>query len=479
VRGHRLAPKTSTALKILAVTAILGLAFLLRIVQAESTPYRPVNDAGSYLTLAGEIAKTGDYSSSHNPGSGAGGTRGPSAYFAPGFPYFLALVDLIDGHATRRGPAIQPARASQAVLGTITVALIGLVALELFGATAGLIALALAAVYPGLTELAGALVAENLLTPLVLGAVYGGLRVRRARTAGRAYGWVAGAGVLTGLATLTHENGILILIPLCAAAQVAARSALPDGRPPARLTAKKLAAVALLIGATAVTIAPWTIRNAVLLHRFIPVSDETGITLVGTYNAASAANHQLPYKWRIFYGIPGEGPLVRQAGQLTEPELGAKLQSQALHYIGQHPFAPVAVAYHNTLRLLELEGSFAWQASASAISVPTSTARVGVFSFWLLCLLALAGAFTKLARSAPKWVWVVPLLLALSVVLVNVETPRFREPVDPFLILLAAAGLATAAGRIGGLRRAPARHEAGHAATARPAQLVEMGQGLA
>ncbi len=42
-------------------------------------------------------------------------------------------------------------------------------------------------------------------------------------------------------------------------------------------------------------------------------------------------------------------------------------------------------------------------------------------------------------RAAPKWVWVVPLLLALSVVLVNVETPRFREPVDPFLILLAAA----------------------------------------
>ena len=173
------------------------------------------NDAGSYLTLASYIAHTGDYSLSRAPGSGAGGTRGPSAYFAPGYPYFLALVDVIDGHETRRGGAIHPARISQAVLGTITVALIGLVALELFGAIAGLIALVLAAIYPVLIELSATLVAENLLTALVLAAVYAGLRVRRARSARTTYAWVAGAGVLTGLATLTHENAIVIDASRC------------------------------------------------------------------------------------------------------------------------------------------------------------------------------------------------------------------------------------------------------------------------
>ncbi len=69
------------------------------------------------------------------------------------------------------------------MLGTITVALIGLVALELFGEVAGLIALVLAAIYPVLIELSATLVAENLLTALVLAAVYAGLRVRRARSA--------------------------------------------------------------------------------------------------------------------------------------------------------------------------------------------------------------------------------------------------------------------------------------------------------
>jgi len=67
-------------------------------------------------------------------------------------------------------------------------------------------------------------------------------------------------------------------------------------------------------------------------------------------------------------------------------------------------------------------------------------------------------------------------LLALSVVLVNVETPRFREPVDPFLILLAAAGLATLIAR---LRGAPVVSERRAAVAARPAQLVEMVERLA
>ena len=446
--------------------AILVGALALRVAEVERTSFRPINDSGSYLTLASEIAHTGDYSLTSHPGSCAGGTRGPSAYFAPGYPYFLALVDIVDGHETRRGGAIQPARVSQAVLGTITVALIGLVALEMFGPAAGLIALALAAVWPTLIEMSGVLVAENLLASLVLAAVYAGLRVRRAKSTKTRLAGVAAAGVLTGLATLTHENAILIILPLI----VAVWTARPRFKP------RSLAAPTLLAATVALMIVPWTIRNAVVMHSFIPVSDETGITLVGTYNVASAANPQVPYKWRIFYAIPGERALIHEASTLTEPEIGSKLQRQALHYISNHHFSPFAVAYDNTRRLFELEGSFAWQASASAISLPISAARVGVISFWVLCLLALAGAFTKLVRTAPKWVWAVPLLLGLSVVLVNVETPRFRAPIDPFLVLLAAAAIATLMAR---LRRAPVVGERRHAVPAPPAQLVEMVERLA
>lgn len=420
-------------LRWLAAAALVLLAFGVRIAFVARTPYRVINDAGSYLTLASDIAHTGDYSGSHAPGKGAGGTRGPSAYFAPGFPYLLAFVDTVDGHAVRRGPAIQPARYAQAALGAVTVAAVGAVAFEAFGGwLVALIAMAVAAVYPVLVEVSGTLVAENLLTPLVLGAVWAALRARR--SPGRAYAWLAGAGALTGLATLTHENAVLLVLPLGWAAW--------------RIAPRRPLGLGLFIACTVLCVLPWTIRNAVVMHDFIPVSDETGITLVGTYNRASAANPVVPYKWRLYYAIPGERKLIRQAPHLSEPALGSRLQHQALSYIGHHPGAPFAVIYHNTRRLFELEGSFAWHASAAAIGLRIGTARIGVISFWVVCLLALLGCFTRAVRLAPKWLWWVPVLLALSVVLVNVETPRFREPVDPFLVLLAGCALGALAVRL-------------------------------
>jgi 4-amino-4-deoxy-L-arabinose transferase-like glycosyltransferase len=452
----------SSKRKALVVSLLLVLALGLRIGEIQRTSYKPINDAGSYLKLAGEIANSGSYSSKD---FGAGGTRGPSAYFPPGFPYFLAAVDTVSGHTTR--PAVvQPARISQAVLGTITVALIGLLAFELFGETAGIAALALAAIYPVFIELSGALVAENLLTPLIVAATWTVLRAGRSP---HPYRWITGAGVLTGLASLTHFNGVLIVIPLALA--------LWTVRP--RWSVKSLASPALLIAVTALTILPWTIRNAVELHSFIPVSDETGITLVGTYNQLSANNHQVPYKWRLYAKLPQDRVLVRERLHLTEPQLDAKLRSQAFSYIGNHPLAPLAVAFHNTLRMFELEGSFAWRASAAAQGIQLSTAQVGVIGFWIVCALAIAGAATKLVRRAPWWVWAIPILLAISVVLVNVETPRFREPVDAFLILPAACAVATLVARLRGERGDSARTPVGRdgeaavpAASTEPVEVV-------
>ena len=162
--------------RVLIVAGVLIAALALRVAEVEGTAYRPIIDAGTYLKLAAEVAHRGDYSTGHAAGVGAGGTRGPSAYFPPGFPYFLGAVDLLDGHPTRRDGAVQPARLSQAVLGTVTVGMVGLVALEAFGETTALVAVVLAAIYPVLIELSGILVAENLMTPLVLAAVWTMLR---------------------------------------------------------------------------------------------------------------------------------------------------------------------------------------------------------------------------------------------------------------------------------------------------------------
>lgn len=441
---------------------LLIIALALRVGEVERTSYQPVNDAGFYMALASQIAHTGDYPNSRAPGTGAGGTQGPTAYFPPAFPYFLALVDLIDGHtgsaqgsgsgqtgATFDPQAVEPARISQAVVGTITVGLLGLVALEAFGPTVALIALGLGAIYPVLIELSAVLVAENLLTALVLAAIWAALRARRSL---RPYGWLAASGLFTGLAVLAHVNAIVIVIPLMVAAWRTRRGVL---------------APAVLVTATVLTLVPWLVRDAVTMHRFVPVSDENGITLVGTYNSASAHDPQVPYRWRLYFSIPGEQALSQRSHDLTEPELSDRLQTQAFNYISAHPVSPLEVLYHNSRRMLELEGASAWKISASSLDIPIPTARIGVFSFWILCLVAFAGAFTRLARRGPWWLWSAPVLLWLSSAFVNGETPRFREVVDPFLLLLAACAVAAVVEAVAArLRRSPVGGESGTAVPA-------------
>lgn len=70
--------------------------------------------------------------------------------------------------------------------------------------------------------------------------------------------------------------------------------------------------------------------------------------------------------------------------------------------------------------------------------------------------------------------WVLPVLLAVSVTLVNAETPRFRVPIDPFLILLASCALGAAPQ----LRRSPVGGRL-DAAPPGEAELVEVGERLA
>ena len=211
-------------------------------------------------------------------------------------------------------------------------------------------------------------------------------------------------------------------------------------------------------------IAPWTIRNAVELHHFLPVSDETGITLVGTYNATSAAAEPLHYKWDLYLKMPEFKALAKNASHYDEVGLSSVLQSRALDYISAHPLSPLDVGFHNTLRMFELEGSFAWHASYDAIGLPARAAGTGVVSFWVLLAMAIAGLFTAVRREAPRWLWAFPLLYWVSITFINVETPRFREPIEPFFVLLAACALATAAHRVlaaSGLGGAPVRRRRG------------------
>ena len=441
-RRDPLTGQNHARLKALAVAAILLVALGIRLGYNASEPYHAINDAGTYNRMASMVANHGDYHTGSAPKSGAGGSRGPTAYFPPAFPYYLAVADLLDGHQAGGRTAVPGERTEMAITGTISVAVLGLLALEAFGEGVAFAAMALAAVYPVFIVCSGILAAENLVVPLELAAAWTALRTRRG---GRPYAWIAATGVLTGLAALAHQNAILFLIPFGIAAWGAARRR-HTGR--ARPGLRALAAPALLIVLTCLTILPWTIRNAVELHSFVPISDETGITLVGTYNPRSANDPQVPFKWHLFSHVAQLRHFARRSNYETEPQLSNQLTSAALSYIGAHPLAPIEATFDNTLRMFELEGTFAWRASTSALNIHEPWPTIGVYSFYLICLLAIAGLFTREARRAPWWLWLMPVLWWLSTVPINVETPRFREPIDPFFVLLAGCALSAAVSRL-------------------------------
>jgi 4-amino-4-deoxy-L-arabinose transferase-like glycosyltransferase len=374
----------------------------------------------------------------------------PTAAHPPGWPYLLGAAYAVTGHDTAldqrrawdRTPAVGRHRAGgrlrralaaahrrwlvgrllNALLGAVAVGLAGLLGLELFSPAVGVTAAALAAVAPPLPVIGLSLLSEPLFIVLELAALLAAARYRRTRR----LPWALAAGVLGGLATLTRANGAVLLAPLLVAAWPRRAGRSPRGFAPA----------AALACAFVLTVVPWTVRNAAELHAFVPVSTDLGRTLAGTYNATAPAND---FMWRSPARV---SRAARTAGAgRGEAARSAALTRLALRYIAAHPLAvPEATAW-NTYRMLEL-----YPDSRAILGSDVGSPRLATISvagFAVLLALALLGACTRTARRAPAFLWLTPLLLWLSTAPFAVNFSRFRSPIDPFLVLAAACGIAT------------------------------------
>ena len=412
-----------------AVAIVLLLALGLRLGYVALTPdYRIVHDARDYDAHARSIA-AGEGLALLGPGPSRA-----TAFRPPGYPVLLAGVYKLTGHETKPDEQrVADGRVANALVGTAIVALVGVLALQLLGRHVALVAMALAAVYLPLILVGGALMSEPLFTALLLGALTAAIAHRRSAHRLR---WAFVAGVLGGLAILTRANGMILLLPLALAVW--------DARP--RWSRSALLAPVLLVAVAVLTVAPWTVRNARVLHAFVPVTTQLGTSLAGTYNDVARTDPERPAAWRSLRRVPqyqyltAPGPW-RRTGEAT---LERRLRAAALRYAADHPAYVAKVAYWNTRRGLDLAGTGWSRHTYSTVSVAPGWADAGVVCFWLVAALALAGVLTQGARRTPLYVWLVPALLYLSVVFLAFETPRYRTGIDPFVVLLAAAALVTA-----------------------------------
>ena len=182
------------------------------------------------------------------------------------------------------GHRYAPLRVAQCVFDTLTILLLYEIAQICFGDLTALLAAGIYAVWPTALQYSSMLGSESIYTFLLCWFVLATLRFAAHPTWLRA----AGAGVPLGLALLTRGNAVMMVALLIPWGMVQFRK---TPRLIVRACAMPLMALLLLL--------PWTIRNYLVLHAFIPIQTAGGDVALGSYNRVTA-NDPLYYGYWVF-----------------------------------------------------------------------------------------------------------------------------------------------------------------------------------
>ena len=253
---------------LVALVLVVALGFGLRLEAALNPNLDPGdativayqgNDSKSYGEIAQALYENGRY--------GTPEMRNPTDW-SPGAPIFYAGVYYLTG-----GVHPDLARAAVAVLGALMVLFVYLLGRRLAGPGVGIGAALLAAIYPAFIDNAEQFVSEPIAAFTLSGAVLG---IFWAADAARStWAWLL-PGVLLGATALTRPEYLMFagILGLVVLVKMARDRGIKLG----------VASLALFVGAFVLVLAPWTIRNFVVLDKFVPVTTGGGKALfVATY----------------------------------------------------------------------------------------------------------------------------------------------------------------------------------------------------
>jgi len=316
----------------------------------------------------------------------------------------------------------------QALLSTATVALVFGLARRLFGDVAALLAAALTAVNLDLIVFSSILLTETAFVFLLCAAMLAWERALEAPTNAR---WAL-TGALLGLAALARPAAQLLIVGVAGATVVGWHS---RGRP-RRLVGVLLVAVA----AFALTLAPWTIRNYLAFHRFVPVATGAGI---GFWVGTNVAWRGLDLDLRTGSSIYADADFQRAAA--GDPVAAdRRMLGEAAGHVVRDPLGVLRLAPGKLLQMLRPGAWLGLHFPAGDPGRRPFVVLLAVQYYPVLVLASLGSALLALrsraARPALLRAWT-PIAYVGLLTLATIPARRYMLPAVPFLAVLAGMAL--------------------------------------
>ena len=328
---------------------------------------------------------------------------------APGYPLFLHGLFVL-------GVSEPGMLVLQALLGTATLALVMTLARQWFGPAVAVVAGAILALHPTLLMYTVLFMSETLFLFYLLGFFV------LLTWPGASRHTTAAAGVLLGLTISTRSTllpfvGMLLVWMLLS-------SRWPRAERPARMIA--------LVASMLLTIAPWTVRNAIVYHELIPL-DCLSMQSLWQGNTATGWNVDIAKRYHQHSASP------RERERFAFHEASAFLREQSADY----PFRKLGLTVKTMLGQQDyVSAAFYPQQRFGPLSPSTSSKliRFERYHYVVLTALGLVG-FVMAAAGAPR---TLVGLFAASLVVSHWVTfffPRHRVPAIPFVTIFAAVAL--------------------------------------
>lgn len=381
--------------KFLIILFIFILAFSLRFIYVTKDEVGIEQDEIQYDTLAMQLLETKSYGTQEGQ---------PTALRPPLYAAFLAIIYKVFGHS------YFAVRLIQAILGAITSCLFFLIAEKIFNKkSVAVLTGVFCSVYMIFIFYTRCLLTETVFSFLLAAIVYlsiAGEELKPRR--------VCILGVLCGILTLVRSSGFFVPLIICIVLWVKRREGI-------RPSKKLFASFVMLFICFGFVLLPWTVRNYSVYKRFIPVSTNAGQNI---YQSVKPAYGKIPEMG------PRQDPIAEVGFSMpNEADRNDYFMKKAIEAYRENP--------KRAIRSFIIRFLFFW----NIIDWNVTDGDVINYHFIFIFPFAFLGVVYALKASKDILAILLVILYFTSLVLVFQGAPRFRMPIDGYIIMLGSYGI--------------------------------------